>query len=275
MSICCCWTRPAPSPSATARPPSSGRRPASPSEELADAALLASLADETPEGRSIVVLAKEKYGIRGREMAPLHASFIPFTAQTRMSGLDRRRRGDPQGRGGCRARRRQERPAWRRDGRARRSSRSPRRSPRAAARRWRCRSRRPACSASSSSRTSSRAASASASPTLRKMGIRTVMITGDNPLTAAAIAAEAGVDDFLAQATPEAKLKPDPRGAGRGQAGGHDRRRHQRCPGAGPGRCRRRHETPAPWPRGGRQYGGYWTATLPSSSRSWKSGSNS
>ena len=56
--------------------------------ELADAAQLASLSDETPEGRSIVVLAKQKYGLRGREMAPLHAHFVPFTAQTRMSGVD-------------------------------------------------------------------------------------------------------------------------------------------------------------------------------------------
>ena len=62
---------------------------------------------------------------------------------------------------------------------------------------------------------------------LRRMGIKTVMITGDNPLTAAAIAAEAGVDDFLAQATPETKLQADPRPAGRRTAGGHDRRRHQ------------------------------------------------
>ena len=74
---------------------------------------------------------------------------------------------------------------------------------------------------------------------LRRMGIKTVMITGDNPLTAAAIAAEAGVDDFLAEATPEAKLEADPRAAGRGAAGRDDRRRHQRRPGAGPGRRRR------------------------------------
>ena len=67
--------------------------------ELADAAQLASLADETPEGRSIVVLAKEKYGIRGRDMAPLHAHFVPFTAQTRMSGIDVDGTLDPQGRG--------------------------------------------------------------------------------------------------------------------------------------------------------------------------------
>ena len=70
-------------------------------QELADAAQLASLADETPEGRSIVVLAKEKYGIRGRELAELKANFIPFSAQTRMSGVESRRFMGPQGRGGC------------------------------------------------------------------------------------------------------------------------------------------------------------------------------
>ena len=88
MSIRCCSTRPARSRSATARRPNSCRSPASTERELADAAQLASLSDETPEGRSIVVLAKEKYGLRGREMAPLNARFVPFSAQTRMSGID-------------------------------------------------------------------------------------------------------------------------------------------------------------------------------------------
>ena len=82
---------------------------------------------------------------------------------------------------------------------------------------------------------------------LRRMGIRTVMITGDNPMTAAAIAAEAGVDDFLAQATPEDKLRADPRRAGEGQAGGDVRRRHQRRAGAGAGRCRRGDEHRHAW----------------------------
>ena len=77
---------------------------------------------------------------------------------------------------------------------------------------------------------------------LRRMGIRTVMITGDNPLTAAAIAAEAGVDDFLAEATPEAKLRLIREEQAAGQARRHVRRRHQRRAGAGPGRRRRRHE---------------------------------
>ena len=90
---------------------------------------------------------------------------------------------------------------------------------------------------------------------LRRMGIRTVMITGDNPLTAAAIAAEAGVDDFLAQATPEAKLQADPRRAGAGQAGGDVRRRHQRRAGAGAGRCRRGDEHRHDGGARGRQHG--------------------
>ncbi|MEZ4620555.1 MAG: HAD family hydrolase [Caldilineaceae bacterium] len=77
---------------------------------------------------------------------------------------------------------------------------------------------------------------------LRRMGIRTVMITGDNPLTDAAIAAEAGVDDFMAEATPEDKLKAHPRRATRRSPGRHDRRWHQRCTGARPIRCWRGHE---------------------------------
>jgi K+-transporting ATPase ATPase B chain len=101
-STCCCSTRPAPSPSATAWPRTSCPRRASPAQ-LADAAQLASLADETPEGRSIVVLAKERFNLRGREVAAPHATFVPFTAQTRMSGVDfparTARRAHPQGRG--------------------------------------------------------------------------------------------------------------------------------------------------------------------------------
>ena len=172
-------------------------------QDLADAAQLASLADETPEGRSIIVLAKEKYGIRARDMASLNANFVPFTAQTRMSGVDfegiRIRKGAVD-----------------------------------------------AVLASLGGQTQSgtvrelqaiaaEIAKAGGTPLavvrdgrllgviqlkdivkggirerfaeLRRMGIRTVMITGDNPMTAAAIAAEAGVDDFLAQATPENKLQ--------------------------------------------------------------------
>ncbi len=187
-------------------------------QELADAAQLASLADETPEGRSIVVLAKEKYGIRSRDMAELSAAFIPFTAQTRMSGVDAGQSSVRKGAvdailnyvGGGTA---QTMAA----GNTVRSLQS----------------------ASDLAREiqaiSDEIAKAGGTPLavakdgrllgvvhlkdivkggirerfaeLRRMGIRTVMITGDNPMTAAAIAAEAGVDDFLAQATPEDKLK--------------------------------------------------------------------
>ena len=174
-------------------------------QELADAAQLASLADETPEGRSIVVLAKEKYGIRARDMAGLHAAFVPFTAQTRMSGVDFE--GSSIRKGAVDA-------VLKHIG-----------------------STGPAASGEAMRELQAIAdeiASAGGTPLavvrdgrllgvihlkdivkggirerfaeLRRMGIRTVMITGDNPMTAAAIAAEAGVDDFLAQATPENKL---------------------------------------------------------------------
>jgi K+-transporting ATPase ATPase B chain len=177
-------------------------------ERLADAAQLASLADETPEGRSIVVLAKEKFNLRGREVAQTHAQFVPFTAQTRMSGVNF--------------------PAL--DGAPARGI------------------RKGAAEAISVyvdqaggkfpqqvTATVEEISRSGGTPLvvaegrevlgvvqlkdvvkggikerfaqLRKMGIRTVMITGDNQLTAAAIAAEAGVDDFMAQATPEQKLK--------------------------------------------------------------------
>ena len=174
-------------------------------EELANAAQLSSFSDETPEGRSIVVLAKEKYGLRGRDMAPMHAVFVPFTAQTRMSGVDV-------------------------DGR------SIRKGAVDAVMEF-VRTQKGGVSAASAELTqiTERIAKSGGTPLavadgdrilgiihlkdvvkggirerfqeLRRMGIRTVMITGDNALTAAAIAAEAGVDDFLAQATPEAKLK--------------------------------------------------------------------
>src|SRR5579885_1004508 len=189
--------------------------------ELADAAQLSSLSDETPEGRSIVVLAKEKYMLRGREMAGLNAKFVPFSAQTRMSGIDvggssiRKGAVDAviaftQG-GGV--------PVWRSG--AGGAPAALRLAPVSEAVRQ-------------ITAIAERIATAGGTPLavgkndrvlgvihlkdivkggirerfaeLRRMGIRTVMITGDNPLTAAAIAAEAGVDDFLAQAKPEDKL---------------------------------------------------------------------
>ncbi len=170
--------------------------------ELADAAQLASLADETPEGRSIVVLAKERFNLRGRDLRHPHAVFVPFTAQTRMSGVDLDGRSIRKGAA-------ESVQSWVEE----QGGHFP-----------------PDVSAAVEA-----AARAGRTPLvvaegkkvlgvvelkdvvkggikerfaqLRKMGIRTVMITGDNPMTAAAIAAEAGVDDFMAQATPEDKLK--------------------------------------------------------------------
>jgi K+-transporting ATPase ATPase B chain len=164
-------------------------------QELAEAAFAASLADETPEGRSIVALAQSKYGVRG----PVQGNFIPFTAQTRLSGID-----GPSG--------------------------SIRKGAVDAVLAWAGLS----LSGAALNAIADRIAKTGGTPlavargkqllgvihlkdivkggirerftALRQMGIRTVMITGDNPLTAAAIAAEAGVDDFLAQATPENKL---------------------------------------------------------------------
>ncbi|HEY6578749.1 MAG TPA: potassium-transporting ATPase subunit KdpB [Rhizomicrobium sp.] len=180
--------------------------PGVPPGELADAAQLSSLADETPEGRSIVVLAKEKYGLRAREMASLNARFVPFSAQTRMSGVDvegssirkgavdsiiayvRQTNGAPN----------LQVPAQLMeftDGISRLGG-----TPLAVARDGRVLG---VIHLKDIVKGGIRERFAE----LRRMGIRTVMITGDNPLTAAAIAAESGVDDFLAQATPEDKLK--------------------------------------------------------------------
>ncbi|WCK04558.1 potassium-transporting ATPase subunit KdpB [Agrobacterium tumefaciens] len=184
-------------------------------QELADAAQLASLADETPEGRSIVVLAKEKYGIRARDMQKLHASFVPFTAQTRMSGVDFE--GASIRKGAVDA------VLAYVDGGALQHGNA-------------ALALKTETDATRGIRTIAEdIAKAGGTPLavvrdgkllgvvqlkdivkggirerfaeLRRMGIRTVMITGDNPMTAAAIAAEAGVDDFLAQATPENKLE--------------------------------------------------------------------
>ncbi|HVM62673.1 MAG TPA: potassium-transporting ATPase subunit KdpB [Verrucomicrobiae bacterium] len=176
-------------------------------EELADSAQLASLADETPEGRSIVVLAKEKYNLRGREVAEPQAKFVPFTAQTRMSGLDLI---DPDGKG-VRVIRKGAAEAIRHHV-----------------------EQRGGLYPKQVEQTVFDISTQGGTPLvvtdgarvmgvirlkdivkggirerfaqLRRMGVRTVMITGDNPQTAAAIAAEAGVDDFIAQAKPEDKL---------------------------------------------------------------------
>ncbi|MBY3040493.1 potassium-transporting ATPase subunit KdpB [Rhizobium leguminosarum] len=175
-------------------------------QDLADAAQLASLADETPEGRSIVVLAKEKYAIRGRDMASLKATFVPFTAQTRMSGVDLQGasirkgavdavltyvNGDSSSKNGREVVRELQSIA---DEVAKSGG-----TPLAVARDGRL-------LGVIQLKDIVKGGIRERFTELRRMGIRTVMITGDNPLTAAAIAAEAGVDDFLAQATPEMKL---------------------------------------------------------------------
>jgi K+-transporting ATPase ATPase B chain len=174
--------------------------------ELADAAQLASLPDETPEGRSIVVLAKEKYGIRGRDMASLHVHFIPFSAQTRISGVDAE--GDEIRKGAVDAvvahvRRAVDNPNMPVPADLERGAAAIARSggtPLAVARNGRL-------LGLIHLKDIVKGGIRERFAELREMGIRTVMITGDNALTAAAIAAEAGVDDFLAEATPENKLK--------------------------------------------------------------------
>jgi K+-transporting ATPase ATPase B chain len=177
-------------------------------EHLADAAQLASLADETPEGRSIVVLAKEKYDIRAREMASSHASFVPFTAQTRMSGVD----FPPLNNQPSRVIRKGAADAIRVH-----VDRLGGRVPQAVEQQVEEVSRlggTPLVVAEGRDvlgvihlKDVVKGGIRERFARLRTMGIRTVMITGDNPLTAAAIAAEAGVDDFMAQATPEDKLR--------------------------------------------------------------------
>jgi K+-transporting ATPase ATPase B chain len=175
---------------------------------LGDAAQLSSLADETPEGRSIVVLAKEKYGLRGRELAAPHAEFVPVTAQTRMSGVDfPALNGHPAvaiRKGAADAVQRHVETlgghypadvATRVNEIARNGA-----TPLVVA-------EGPQVLGVIELKDIVKGGMAERFGQLRRMGIRTVMITGDNPLTAAAIAAEAGVDDFMAQATPEDKLR--------------------------------------------------------------------
>ena len=168
-------------------------------EALAEAAQLSSLADETPEGRSIVVLAKEKFGLRGRELQELpHAAFVPFTAQTRMSGVDidntRYRKGAA-------------------DAVRNFTGRDLPAPVQADVDRISGLGGTPLVVAASEKVLGTiylkdivKGGLADRFERFRAMGIRTIMITGDNPRTAAAIAKEAGVDDFLAEATPEQKL---------------------------------------------------------------------
>ncbi len=170
--------------------------------DLADAAQLSSLADETPEGRSIVVLTKERYGMRARQLRELGASFIPFSARTRMSGVNVEDRAIRKGAAEAieafvqsqngvypaqikelveKVSRQGETPLVFADG--------------------------PKVLGIVRLKDIVKGGIRERFADLRKMGIRTIMVTGDNSLTAAAIAAEAGVDDFLAQASPEAKLR--------------------------------------------------------------------
>jgi potassium-transporting ATPase ATP-binding subunit len=170
--------------------------------ELADAAQLSSLADETPEGRSIVVLAKEKYGLRGRELGSHEANFIPFTAQTRMSGVDMNgfqiRKGSADAIENYLSQQNIQFPALVRDtvDEIARSGGTPL----VVAEKTR------GALGVIELKDVVKGGMRERFDQLRAMGIRTVMITGDNPLTAAAIAREAGVDDFLAQATPKDKM---------------------------------------------------------------------
>jgi K+-transporting ATPase ATPase B chain len=169
---------------------------------LADAAQLASLADETPEGRSIVVLAKEQYRIREREVEKMGATFVAFTAQTRMSGVNLNGRQIRKG------------AADAIEGHVKRLGGSVPASVRGTVDRVAKEGATPLVVADGDNvlgviqlKDIVKGGIRERFTELRRMGIKTVMITGDNPLTAAAIAAEAGVDEFLAEATPEAKLK--------------------------------------------------------------------
>ncbi len=175
---------------------------------LAHAAQLSSLADETPEGRSVVILAKEKYGLRGQELAAPHAHFVPFTAQTRMSGIDfPALNGRP-----AIAIRKGAADAVRQHVTVL-GGRYPN-DVDALVNHIAAEGGTPLVVAEGAEvlgvielKDVVKGGMSERFAQLRKMGIRTVMITGDNPLTAAAIAAEAGVDDFMAQATPEDKLR--------------------------------------------------------------------
>ena len=169
--------------------------------ELAEAAQLSSLADETPEGRSIVVLAKEKYGLRGRELTPHEATFVPFTAQTRMSGVNFDSREIRKGAADAIQRYL--------DGKGSHLVNELKEIVERISRQGGT----PLVVAEDrlplgviELKDIIKGGMIERFNQMRQMGIRTVMITGDNPLTAATIAREAGVDDFLAQATPEDKM---------------------------------------------------------------------
>jgi K+-transporting ATPase ATPase B chain len=171
-------------------------------EELADAAQLASLADETPEGRSIVVLAKKDFALRGREVHALGATFVPFSAQTRMSGVNLDHREIRKGAADA-----IERYVAGQGGHFPQSMRSK-------IENIAKEGGTPLVVAEGSRvlgviqlKDIVKGGIKERFAEMRRGGIKTIMITGDNPLTAAAIAAEAGVDDFLAEATPETKLK--------------------------------------------------------------------
>ena len=171
-------------------------------DALADAAQIASLADETPEGRSIVILAKEKYGLRGREIHKLEATFIPFSAETRMSGANLAGRQIRKGSSDAIAEYIKERGGT---------------FPESANRSVEQISRQGGTALVVVEETKVlgvihlkdivKGGIRERFSQLRQMGIKTIMVTGDNPLTAAAIAAEAGIDDFFASAKPEDKLK--------------------------------------------------------------------
>ncbi len=179
---------------------------------LADAAQLASLADETPEGRSIVVLAKEKYQIRERDIEKLGATFVPFTAQTRMSGVNLNGRQVRKGAADA-----IEEHVQRLGGTFPIEVRQSVDTIAKAGATPLVVADGPRVLGAIQLKDIVKGGIRERFAQLRRMGIKTIMITGDNPLTAAAISAEAGVDDFLAQATPEAKLKliRDVQGQGR------------------------------------------------------------
>ena len=223
--------------------------PGVPESELAEVAQLSSLADETPEGRSIVVLAKQ-YGIREHDMASINAEFVPFTAQTRMSGVDIDGRRLRKGAGDAIIEL------------VRSEGGSPPPELQAQLDRIGSEGGTPLAVARDNQvlgviylKDTIKEGMRARFDQLRAMGIKTVMVTGDNRLTAAKIAEESGVDDFLAEATPERKLALiREQQAGRAPRG-DDRRRHQRRARARPGRRRRGDEHRHPGRARGGQHG--------------------